>query len=657
MTLSVVIVNYNVCDLLLAAIESLEVAMQGIDGEIIVVDNASTDGAVESLATNFPHVNVIALDRNLGFGAANNLGIDRAVGEYVLILNPDTIVQEDTIRVMLAFMRSHPDAVFAGCRIILPDGTLDPVSKRGFPSPWSSFCRVFGLSRLFPRSRLFGGYNLTYVADDATAPVDALAGCFMFCRRDELLALGGFDTDFFMYGEDLDLCYRARKRGGAIYYHPETSIIHLKGESTRRSSVDALALFYEAMEIFARKHFRRNPLLLWLVRLGIALRRGVARITERFPGWSFAPVDVTAAVAGFVVGSIMKFGTPFNYPEWAVPIVWCVPPLLFVASIAGAGGYGLDERTPTKTLLGVLIGFFVLSTLPYFFKDYAFSRGVVVVTTSFVGAVGVVARVVRLLWRRTFGGDSIRRVAILSRGGAGEQVRRHVRRLFVTRPVVFVGSIAPTVEEMHSSQTDELGSVDNIIPILRDNRLTDIVVVDPGLGYTEVIRAMELAGSQRVRFHVLHGRMLSSMDAATHARQTSGVFGVHGRPRKRRRFWHRVAALVVLLVGWPAVYWVARHPGAFLRALGSVVRGRRELVGSGASDPPPLFAMTTLAGSGDLSATDLAAFDESYHGNGSFLLDAEIIIGNLRGLSMRRGSAEGESVEGLKRERAVGRAG
>lgn len=646
MLVSVVIVNYNVCDLLLSAIESLHAALDGMASEIIVVDNRSSDGAIETVNRLYPDVVTVALDRNIGFGAANNVGFERATGEFILILNPDTIVQDDTVRVMLDFMELHPEATFVGCKIILPDGTLDPVSKRGFPSPWSSFCRVFGLSRLFPRSKVFGGYNLTYIGDDETAEIDALAGCFMFCRADALKQLGGFDTDYFMYGEDLDLCYRARQRGGVIYYHPATSIMHRKGESTRRSSVDALALFYEAMEIFARKHFRRNPLMLLLVRLGIKLRRTLARVVERFPGYGFAPVDVAAALCGFILGSIAKFGTPFNYPDWAVPVVWGLPPLLFVFFLAIAGGYSLDDRTPGKAFLGTLFGFFFLSTLTYFFKEYAFSRGVLLVTTSVVGGVGITVRFLRLLYRRIYGVEAIRRVAFLSRQPVGPRTRAAVKKIFSIRPVVVLGTIAPTFSEMGERTVGDskLGSVDNIVPIVRDYQLTDIVVIDARLSYTEVLRAMELTANQQVRFHVMHGAAEETTSWMSPQEGPAGLISVPLRSPMRPvelGVRNRVLALVTLMVLWPVVYWASDSVKSFLKGVWGVIRGRRALVGSGASamsgsEEPPLFAMTSFFKGEEPTRQELDQLDDFYRANRSLLLDCEIILTEVRGRSIPR---------------------
>ncbi|MEO5930963.1 MAG: glycosyltransferase family 2 protein [Candidatus Kapaibacterium sp.] len=634
MQISIVIVNYNVCDLLLNAVASVYVALEGIEGEIIVVDNASTDGAIDMLNRIYPDVITVPLDRNLGFGAANNIGIEMARGEYILLLNPDTVVEEGTLRTMLDFMAEYRDAVFAGCKIILPNGSIDPVSKRGFPSPWSSFCRVFGLSRLFPKSKFFGGYNLTYMDAEQVARIDALAGCFMFCRAPQLKSLGGFDTDFFMYGEDLDLCYRAKKAGGEIYYCPSTSIMHFKGESTRRSSIDALAVFYEAMEIFARKHFRSNPPLLLLIRLGIWVRRAVARMEERFPGIGMAPVDIAAALVGFMIGSTIKFGGPFAYPSYALLTVIILPPLIFVLTLAIIGGYSMEDRTPGRALLGYLFGFFALSTLPYFFKDYAFSRGVVLLTTGFGAFFGVLGRFLWLLYRRTYGAESIRRIAFLSRQEISPGIRQGVRRMFFTRPVAVVGSIAPTFSEVAAIGEGALGTVENIGKIVREFRITDIVVLDANLSYSEVLRAMASTASLPVRYHIIHGALETSGELIGGAEAAVAPSERSGGAHVARWLRDRVVAFGGLLFLIPFVYLSTRRPGFHIRRLWDVLRGKRALVGSGAmagpEDSAPMFSMAAIYREGTLTQRELAQIDAFYLSNQSFLLDCEILIAIVR---------------------------
>lgn len=626
MELSVVIVNYNVRDLLLNAVASLRIAMRGIVGEIIVVDNASSDDAIAALNREYPDVITIPLDVNLGFGGGNNVGIERATGEFILLINPDTIVREDTLRVMLDFMRAHPDAGFAGCKILNRDGSFEPASKRGFPSPWSSFCRVFGLSYLFPQSKLFGGYNLTWIDDDHTSQVDALSGCFMFCRGTLLKQLGGFDTDFFHYGEDLDLCYRATLTGKKNYYHPATSIMHLQGESTRRSSLDAIAMFYQAMEIFARKHFR-SRLLLLPIRAGIWLRRGMARVNQRIPNWPFVIVDILATLIGFSIGAQIQFGGLFTLPGYAYPEVLIVPPLLFVLTGMIARSYDESDRIPRNAAFGFLLGFFVLSALTYFFKSYAFSRGVVLVTTGVAATIGVASRFLWLLYQRTFGGDAIRRIAFLTATEPSDEIQAAVRRSFFGKPVSVEGRIALTFGQTDGSAMPLLGSIENVGKIAQSHQLTDIFVLDATVSYGEVLRALANSAGQPTRFHILRegGEWLAA-DSGTRS-------GGKGEPdmgaflSKHTR--GRILAGVMLLL-WPVVYW-ARPSAITAGAIAGALFGKRQFVGGGPSRLGiPVFTMAGLCGDERLSEREVAAIEGYYAAHQSLLLDCEIILATFR---------------------------
>ncbi|MBI3578172.1 MAG: glycosyltransferase family 2 protein, partial [Ignavibacteriales bacterium] len=236
--ISVIIVNFNVREFLHHALVSLQKAMKGIKGEIIIVDNASDDGSVEMVRRRFPTVALIANKTNLGFAKANNLGLKKAKGKHFLLINPDTLVQEDTLRVMLKFFENNPDVGLAGCKILNPDGSFQLPCRRSFPTPWVALTKMSGLSALFPRTRLFGRYNLTYLSPDETYEIDAVSGSFMMLRREAYEQVGGLDEDFFMYGEDLDWCYRIQKAGWKNYYVHSTKIIHYKGESTKRSNLD-----------------------------------------------------------------------------------------------------------------------------------------------------------------------------------------------------------------------------------------------------------------------------------------------------------------------------------------------------------------------------------------------------------------------------------
>lgn len=275
MELSVVIVSYNVSSFLDQTLLTLEESAKGIEHEVFVVDNASTDNSAAMVRQKHPRVKLIENRENRGFAKANNQALKLAQGKYILILNPDTVLRSDTISTMLEFLESHPEAGAAGCKVINPDGSLQLACRRGFPTPGVAFFKMVGLSGLFPKSRTFGAYNLTYLDPESVSEVDAISGSFMMLRKKALDRAGHMDEDFFMYGEDLDLCYRIKKDGWKIYYVPGTEIIHFKGESTKTvPAIKSIRDFYTAMHIFVEKHHGRGSSFFprWLLITGIYFR-------------------------------------------------------------------------------------------------------------------------------------------------------------------------------------------------------------------------------------------------------------------------------------------------------------------------------------------------------------------------------------------------
>lgn len=267
---SIVIVNYNVCFFLEQCLYSVQAAISGIDSEIMVVDNNSTDGSVEYLRPKFPEVKFIVNKDNPGFSKANNQALKECQGEYILILNPDTVIGEESIRTLCFFMDEHEKAGATGVKMLDGCGVFLPESKRSFPSPWVSFCKLFGLSKLFPNSRQFAAYSLPYLNPNKQHKVDVLAGAFMFIRHDALKQTGLFDETFFMYGEDIDLSYRMILSGYTNYYLPER-ILHYKGESTKHGDIKYIRAFYDAMLIFYQKYYPRSG---WIMRLVVRTALG-----------------------------------------------------------------------------------------------------------------------------------------------------------------------------------------------------------------------------------------------------------------------------------------------------------------------------------------------------------------------------------------------
>lgn len=294
--LSVIIVNYNVVFYLEQCLHSVIRALHGINSEIIVVDNASTDSSKEYLPTKFPTVSFLWLPQNIGYAKANNIGIQQANGRYILLLNPDTILAEDSIALSLQFLQQNPKAGALGIRMVDGSGKFLPESKRGFPSPISSLFKLSGFTHLFPKSKKVSGYYAGHVSHDATGPIDVVAGAYMMCAKKILEEVGGLDEKFFMYGEDIDLSYRIHLAGYQNYYFADSTILHFKGESTLKNT-DYVNRFYNAMIIYIDKHYdtfwKRLPM-----KLGIYLGRCVSYIKTLFTSTkvSLSAMDKNTAI-------------------------------------------------------------------------------------------------------------------------------------------------------------------------------------------------------------------------------------------------------------------------------------------------------------------------------------------------------------------------
>lgn len=276
MDLSVVIVNYNTVKFLRGCLRKLQPELAGRASEVFVVDNGSGDGSAAMVRHEFPAVTLLETGENLGFARANNRALRLARGRHVLLLNPDTEVTPGSVAGLEAALDTLPDAVGVGPKIVRPDGRLDLACRRSFPSPGVALARLLGFSRVFPRNRRLARYNRTYEDPDQPGEIDAGTAAAMAFQRDALEALGFFDEDFFMYGEDLDLCYRLRARGGRIYYVPSAVVLHYKGEASRQQPRAMLREFHRAMWLFYRKHYASGwrAALAPAVWLGIRARYG-----------------------------------------------------------------------------------------------------------------------------------------------------------------------------------------------------------------------------------------------------------------------------------------------------------------------------------------------------------------------------------------------
>jgi GT2 family glycosyltransferase len=380
--ISVVIVNYRVPHLLGECLLSLRDCATDGAVEVIVVDNNSGDTSQAMVEREFPEVAWVGLKSNLGFGKACNVGARRAVGRFLLLLNPDTVVSKDTLSTCVAFMQAHPQAGIMGPRILNPNGSLQVSCRRSFPTPLVAFYRLSGLSRLFPKSRRFGQYNLTYMDPDQSAPVDAVSGSFMFMPRALFAELGGFDEQFFMYGEDLDLCRQVHDRGFEVWYHPATQIVHFKGKSSAKRAIRSRAAFYEAMLLFSRKYRHTHEAFLpaWLVAIGIGLQAGIHIGVSLARSLTACALDVVVINAVLWAGLTLRFqlvDRPAPYADGMLGLMLALHVLLtaiYLFTFWYRGVYSSGRYSMRNALLSGVYASMAFMACVYFVQQLAFSR-------------------------------------------------------------------------------------------------------------------------------------------------------------------------------------------------------------------------------------------------------------------------------------------
>ena len=635
--ISVVIVNYNVKDYLLQCLRSLNASVGEITTEIIVVDNDSHDGSVDELQHVFPAVRWIALDENIGFGRANNVGLEHASGRYVLYLNPDTIIGADTLSVMCRYLDEHPKTGIAGCKVLNPDGSFQVACRRGLPTPWVSFCKLFGLQRLFPSSKLFAGYNLTYLPVDATYAVDALIGAFMIGRTELIRSLGGFDPAFFMYGEDIDLCYRVQQAGYTVTYVHTTSIVHYKGESTKRSSINEVRVFYDAMEIFAKKHFGGSRIFLAFLRLGIGVRAFLARALRKrreIITWLF---DMLALNAALLVATSVRFDGPFGFPEYAYPLVQIVVTVVASFSLVAVGEYVEYRPTVRRSIVGLLVTFFVLSSLTYFFKEYAFSRGVLLMTIGFTAVVMTLLRGVVAL-REGSRAVATRRVLLVGCTPHAERIAQELETA-EHRHTELVGIVATT---SFTSETFAglriVGDATYLARILDATGAQEVILTDPTVSKERIMELMIACSGYRARFH-----LATDYDDVITARIINDVAGIEPtvslppllrfRNRVAKRVLDVLAALLILTLSLPGLVLLSVR--CAMPAWFDVLRGRRSVVGlypDGKTRSTGRMGVTGLAHISSperLSPAAVSQLNDYYIESYTLALDIEIILKHL----------------------------
>lgn len=374
MKLSIIIVNYNVRYFLEQCLNSVYKAIPNISAEVFVVDNNSPDDSVAMVKEKFPQVNLIHNLKNVGFSKANNQAIEIAKGEYVLLLNPDTVVEEDTFEKCITFMDSKPDAGGLGVKMIDGSGTFLPESKRGLPTPSVSFYKIFGFSKLFPKSKTFAKYHLGYLKENEINEIEVLSGAFMWMRKSVLEEVGYLDNAFFMYGEDIDLSYRIILGGYKNYYFPEAKIIHYKGESTKKGNINYVFVFYNAMIIFSKKHFaKKAKAFSFFINIAIYLRAFMAILFRFIKSIMLPLIDVLIISSILIILNYLKprLGFPNQFElndEYEFLNISAVF-LSFMLGLTVSGAYFKKTISLKKTTLGLLIGSVGFYLINLFFPE------------------------------------------------------------------------------------------------------------------------------------------------------------------------------------------------------------------------------------------------------------------------------------------------
>jgi GT2 family glycosyltransferase len=580
--ISIIIVNYNVVYFLEQCLNSVFNALGEIPSEVFVVDNNSIDESVEMVQQKFPQVHLIANKENVGFSRANNQAIEISNGRYILLLNPDTVVSEDTFSKTISFLDSHPDAGALGVRMIDGKGNFLPESKRGLPTPSVAFYKIFGLSSLFPNSKKFGRYHLGYLPETKTNKVDVLSGAFMLLRKETLNKTGYLDEDFFMYGEDIDLSYRVQLAGYENYYFADTKIIHYKGESTKKSSVNYVFVFYNAMVIFAKKHFSHNNAALFslLINIAIYLRAGIA-ILVRFLRKAIVPItDITLLLSllYFLTNYWKQSGITFEKSVLATILPTYL--LIWIVSVYYSGGYDKPIRLKkyiTGSFIGMLIILIGYALLP---KSLQFSRLFILIGSLLVCSYFIFSR---LIFHLVLGGKfslakiKPKRFAIIGSQEETSRVESLLKQSHSNLDKLFF--VSPS-EEKNQHFIGTLNQLDQIIFI---HSIDEVIFCSKDIPSKNIIQWMLKMNNKPIDFKIAQPDtlfLIGSNSIHTNGElYTLNIYNINSISNKRLKRLFDLLISLSLILFLPFIIWKYKNKSSFVKNLALCLIGKKTLVG------------------------------------------------------------------------------
>ena len=638
MQLSVIIVNYNVKHFLEQCLFSVQKACLNIDAEIIVADNNSTDGSRALLEPAFAGVKFLWNSNNAGFAKANNQALAEAKGEFILFLNPDTILPEDSIENCLQFFKSNKMAGAVGIRMIDGTGKFLKESKRAFPSPLTSLYKLAGLTMLFPRSKRFAKYHLGHLSENENHEVDVLAGAFMMIPKKVLDEIGNFDEMFFMYGEDVDLSFRIQKAGYKNYYFSESTIIHFKGESTKRGSLNYVRLFYKAMSLFVKKHYSGSKagVFIFLIHTAIIIRAFFSVLGKLLKRIGLPILDAGLILTAFWVTKFFwsnYIRQEINYSPNVLFIGFPAFTAIFLIVAYYSGLYDKGYKQSQLIRSTSIAGLVLLSVYALLPESIRFSRGILILAIFFAFLVMNLMRLFFIKSRYLETGDEneeSRQTIVVSGEKYFDTIIAILQKAGLRKRVL--GRVNNHAEETPGS----LGSIEQLPNLVIKYPVKEIIFCEDGLKYKEIINLVQrLPGGVRNKFHASGSNSIVGSDS----RKESGDY-VSGSKKyeiekplnQRNKRLLDICIALFFILSFPVHIFLQKKPFQFYKNVFSVLLKQKTWIGyAGNRDGLPALLNPVLTSTSlpavlnELPAESLRKADEWYASGYSALLDLQII--------------------------------
>ena len=513
--ISIIIVNYNVKDFLEQSLLSIKRSLKNIPSEIFVVDNDSSDESVPMLKERFPEVILIENKVNSGFSAANNLAIKKAKGEFIVLINPDTVVQEDTFIKLLEFFDKNPHASAATCKILNPDGSFSVDSRHSIPTPMTAFWKLIGFNKLFPKSKIFARYNLTFLSEDDIHKVEAISGSFMMIRREMVNEVGLLDERFFMYCEDIDYCHRINKAGGEIYYVPTSQIIHYKGESTKKNNIDYVYNFNKSLYLFYKKHYQKKYItpIKWLILLGVIIRGLLIFIKNNFKQYFPVIIDIIVLNFSIFLSFYIRFEmkSEFHLDNYLSRyyVINIISTFVFFFASLSFEGITKYKFSFSRLFKANIVTMIFVTFLTFFFRDYAFSRVILLLSTLLSFLLMSLWRLILLYFRKRFDfavDESLfmRRALIV---GSDKEIENLLKKIssWGYSDFEILGVVSAEKDKVGGNIGDFhiLTSIDQLPEYIRLNKVNTVIFSTHEIPYSKILETMVKVNNTNIEFKMV----------------------------------------------------------------------------------------------------------------------------------------------------------